>query len=308
MNVTIIGCGSIGAGWAALFATVGGHRVRAWDPSPGVRATFADKVAVASEHLIELGAQQGADVVICDRIEEALWGADWVQENAPEKLELKAQIYQHIESAVTHDCVVASSTSSYTWSQLADGLKHAQRFVIAHPFNPPHLVPIVELFCPNRGVLDRAVKFFTSLGHVPVCMKKEAAGHIGNRLVAALWREAVHIVAEGIADAQDVDKVLIHGPGLRWSVIGTHLGYHIGGGEGGIEHYLQHTGPSQERRWATLGNPKLTPEVCDAIAAGVRAEVDGRDTVQLERERDRQLIEIAKLRREHPTIDRNRGS
>lgn len=307
MNVTIVGCGSIGASWAALFASVGGHRVRAWDPSPDMRAGFADAVASAREHLIELGAQRGADVVICERIEEALWGADWVQENAPEKLELKTQIYRHVESAVTHDCVIASSTSSFTWSQLGAGLKHPQRFVIAHPFNPPHLVPVVELFCPNRGVLDRAVKFFTDLGRVPVCMKKEAPGHIGNRLAAALWREAVHIVAEGIADAQDVDKVLVHGPGLRWSVIGMHLGYHIAGGEGGIEHYLRHFGASQERRWATLGNPKLTPEVCAAIVAGVHAEVGARDTRQLERQRDRQLIEILKLRREHPTLDRSEG-
>lgn len=242
--------------------------------------------------------------MICDRIEEALWGADWVQENAPEKLELKAQIYQHVESAVTHDCIVASSTSSFTWSQLGAGLKHGERFVIAHPFNPPHLVPVVELFCPNRGVLDRAVNFFADLGRVPVCMKKEIAGHIGNRLAAALWREAVHLVAEGVADVEDVDKVLIHGPALRWSVMGAHLGYHISGGEGGIDHYLRHFGSSQERRWATLGNPKLTVDVCETIAAGVHAEVGGRDTAELERQRDRQLMEITKLRREHPTLDR----
>lgn len=304
VNVTIVGCGSVGASWAALFAAVGGHRVRAWDPSPGARDAFVQKVESARRQLNELGAAQPAEVVVCDRIEEALWGADWVQENAPEKLELKAQIYQHVESAVTHDCVIASSTSSFTWSQLGAGLKHGERFVIAHPFNPPHLVPVVELFCPNRGVLDRAVKFFTDLGRVPVCMQKEIAGHIGNRLAAALWREAVHLVAEGVADVEDVDKVLIHGPALRWSVMGAHLGYHIGGGDGGIDHYLRHFGPSQERRWATLGNPKLTVDVCETIAAGVRAEVGARDTAELERQRDRQLMETLKLRREHPTLDR----
>jgi carnitine 3-dehydrogenase len=303
VNVTIIGCGSVGASWAALFAAVGGHRVRAWDPSPGARDAFAAKVEIARQQLNELGSSKPAEVVVCERIEEALWGADWVQENAPEKLELKAQIYHHVESAVTHDCVIASSTSSFTWSQLGAGLKHGERFVIAHPFNPPHLVPVVELFCPNRGVLDRAVKFFADLGRVPVCMKKEIAGHIGNRLAAALWREAVHLVAEGVADVEDVDQVLIHGPALRWSVMGANLGYHIGGGEGGIDHYLRHTGPSQERRWETLGNPKLTVEVCERIAAGVHAEVDGRDTAELERQRDRQLMEILKLRREHPTLD-----
>ena len=294
----------MGASWAALFAAVGGHRVRAWDPSPTARGAFTDRVLSAREQLNELGSSSTAEVVVCNRIEEALWGADWVQENAPEKLELKAQIYQHIESAVTHDCIIATSTSSFTWSQLCAGLKHSERFVVAHPFNPPHLVPVVELFCPNRGVSDRAMKFFTDLGRVPVSMKKEIAGHIGNRLAAALWREAVHLVAEGIADVEDIDKVLIHGPALRWSVMGAHLGYHIGGGEGGIDHYLRHTGPSQERRWATLGDPKLTADVCEAIAAGVHAEVGGRDTAELERQRDRQLMEILRVRREYPTLDR----
>lgn len=303
MNVTVLGCGLIGASWAALFSAVGRHRVRAWDPSSVSRAAFAEKVARAQEHLIELGAQRGEDVVVCDRIEEALWGAEWVQENAPERTDLKAQLYSHVESVVTHDCVIATSTSSFTWSQLAAGLKHGERFVIAHPFNPPHLVPLVEIFCPNQGTLDRAVKFYSDVGRVPVCMKKEATGHIGNRLASALWREAVNIVAEGIADVEDVDKVLIHGPGLRWSVIGTHLGYHLGGGDGGIDHYLRHLGPSQERRWATLGNPKLTAEVCELIAAGVHKEVAGRDVAELEQQRDRQLMEILRLRREHPTID-----
>jgi 3-hydroxyacyl-CoA dehydrogenase len=303
VNVTIIGCGSVGASWAALFAAVGGHRVRAWDPSHEARAAFVPKVESARQQLNELGDSKAAEVAVCDRIEEALWGADWVQENAPEKLELKAQIYQHVEAAVTHDCVIASSTSSFTWSQLGAGLKHGERFVIAHPFNPPHLVPVVELFCPNAGVLDRAVKFFTDLRRVPVCMKKEAAGHIGNRLAAALWREVVHLVAEGVAEVEDIDKVLIHGPALRWSVMGANLGYHIGGGEGGIDHYLRHTGPGQARRWATLGNPTLTVDVCEKIAAGVHAEVDGRDTAELEQERDRQLMEIIKLRRAHPTLD-----
>lgn len=164
-------------------------------------------------------------------------------------------------------------------------------------------MPLVELYSPNTATLSAAVKFFGDVGRVPVCMKKEATGRIGNRLASALWREAVHIVADGIASVEDVDRVLIHGPGLRWSVIGTHLGYHLGGGEGGIEHYLHHLGPSQERRWAMLGNPRLTEEVCGKIVDGVHAEVRGRDIEQLEQQRDRQLMEVLRLRRKHPTID-----
>lgn len=303
MNVSILGCGLIGASWAALFAAVGRHRVRAWDPSPTARAAFADKVARAEQQLVALGAQAGEPVATYEQIEEALWGTQWVQENAPEKTELKAQLFDHVEAAVTRDCIIASSTSSFTYSQLATGLQHPERFVIAHPFNPPHLVPLVELYSPNAETLDAAVTFFTGVGRVPVCMQKEATGHIGNRLASALWREAVHIVAEGIASVEAVDRVLIHGPGLRWSVIGTHLGYHLGGGDGGIDHYLRHLGPSQERRWSTLGNPTLSPEVCEKLAAGVHAAARGRDIGQLEQQRDRLLMEILRLRREHPTID-----
>lgn len=304
MEVSILGCGLIGASWSALFAVVGGHRVRAWHPSADARETFIERVERARAQLVELGATATGEVVVCDRIEQAVHGADWVQENAPEKLELKRGLYQHVESIVSCDAVIATSTSSFTWSQLSAELEHSNRFVVAHPFNPPHLVPLVELFCPDPAVLDRAVSFYRDLGRVPVCMKKEAVGHIGNRLASALWREAVHIVAEGIADVSDVDKVLIHGPGLRWSVIGTHLGYHLGGGDGGIEHYLRHLGPSQERRWSTLGNPKLTSEVCQQLAAGVAEEVAGRSVAELEAQRDRQLMEILRLRAEHPTIDR----
>lgn len=303
MNVSIVGCGPIGASWAALFSSLGRHRVRAWDPSAVARSAFTEQVARAEQHLIELGAQAGEPVAIFDHPEEALWGAQWVQENAPERIELKTQLLSHVEAAVTRECIVASSTSSFTWSQLASGLKHTDRFVIAHPFNPPHLVPVVELYSPNAATLDAAVKFYTDVGRVPVCLKKEAIGHIGNRLASALWREAVHLIAEGVASAGDIDRVLIHGPGLRWSVLGANLGYHVAGGDGGIEHYLRHQGPRQERRWSTLGNPALTEDVCEKIADGVCAEVRGRDLAELEEQRDRLLMEILRLRRAQPTLD-----
>jgi carnitine 3-dehydrogenase len=296
MKVAVLGCGLIGASWAALFAAVGRHQVRAWDPSARAREEFTAKVRRAGEQLQTLGASGEPAVLVCDRLDEALQGAQWVQENAPEKLELKASLYREVEASVTTDAVIATSTSSFTWSQLATELVAPQRFVVSHPFNPPHLVPLVELYCPDRGTLELAVEFFRGVDRVPVCMKREATGHIGNRLASALWREAVHIVSEGIADVADVDNVLIHGPGLRWSIIGTHLGYHLGGGDGGIEHYLRHLGPSQERRWQSLGNPSLTAEVCEKIVQGVHAEAAGRTIAQLEDERDRQLIDILRLR------------
>jgi carnitine 3-dehydrogenase len=296
VRVSIVGGGLIGASWAALFASTGGHDVAAWDPSKEAREAFGEKAAKAGAQLLELGARHAGSIRVCDRLEEALEGAAWVQENAPERLDLKLQLYAQMETAVPADAILASSTSSLTWSQLAPGLREPQRLVIAHPFNPPHLVPLVELFAPDGDTLKRAVAFFEGVGCVPVCLKKEATGHIGNRLASALWREAVNIVAEGIGSVEDVDRVLMHGPGLRWAVVGTHMGYHLGGGEGGIEHYLRHLGPSQERRWASLGNPKLTPEVCELLARGVREEAAGRSIEELEAMRDAQLIDILRTR------------
>ena len=306
MNVAIVGGGLIGASWAALFAAVGRHRVLAWDPSAAVRDGFAAKVAAASEQLVALGAEDAGSVRVCDTLDEALQSADWVQENAPEKVALKRELYAQIEASVARHTIIASSTSSFVWSDLADGLEHSERLVVAHPFNPPHLIPLVELFCPDLTVLARATDFFQDCGRVPVCMKREAVGHIGNRLASALWREAVNIVAEGIADVADVDQVLIHGPGLRWSILGTHLGYHLGGGDGGIAHYLRHLGPSQQQRWASLGNPDLTPALCEQLTQGVLIEAAGRSIAELEAERDRQLMQILKLRvAGHPMVSAN---
>lgn len=303
MKVAIVGGGLIGASWAALFSTVGGHEVWCWDPSPSARDALPSKIEHAQRQLQSLGAPNLGSARVCESQASALEAAQWVQENAPEKIELKVELYRQIERSIDADTIIATSTSSFTWSQLAKELTHPQRFVVAHPFNPPHLVPLVELYCPYSPILERAVAFFEQSKRVPVCLKKEAVGHIGNRLASALWREAVHIVAEGIAEVSDVDRVLIHGPGLRWSVIGTHLGYHLGGGDGGIDHYLRHLGPSQERRWASLGHPQLTSEVCEAIAHGVHAETAGRSIAQLESQRDAQLIEILRLRQAHPTVD-----
>ncbi|MEP7246205.1 MAG: 3-hydroxyacyl-CoA dehydrogenase NAD-binding domain-containing protein [Gammaproteobacteria bacterium] len=320
-KVAVLGCGLIGASWAALFATIGGCDVRAWDPSEAARDDFLRKVDRARAQLLALGATEPGTAIgngstaatgiatapgtvkAYAELDAALDSVEWVQENAPEDISLKALLYRQVESFVGPDVILASSTSSFTWSQLAASLTHPERFVVAHPFNPPHLIPLVELFSPNASTLTRASEFFRGVGRVPVCLKREAIGHIGNRLSSALWREAVNIVAEGIADVGDIDKVLIHGPGLRWSIVGTHLGYHLGGGEGGIEHYLKHLGPSQERRWASLGNPTLTPQLCEQIAQGVHAEAAGRSIAELEQERDTQLIEVLRLRRAHPTID-----
>jgi carnitine 3-dehydrogenase len=288
MRTAVIGCGLIGESWAALFLHHG-HDVVAWDPSASKRETFANRVDRLLGQLADMEDRQRVTTSAL-RVETSLAAAvaevRLVQENAPESVPEKQALYAEIESAAANETVIASSTSSLVWSVLASGMHRPNRFITAHPFNPPHLMPLVEIYGPDEEVVARAEAFYRGLGRRTVRLKREAVGHVANRLASALWREAVNIVAEGIADVAEVDAALVHGPGLRWSVIGAHMAYHLGGAAGGIEHYLRHLGPSQERRWATLGKPSLTPEVCALLVEGVLAEAGGRTIAELEAERD----------------------
>ncbi len=298
VTVAVVGCGLIGASWAALFLRAG-HDVRAWDPEDDARTGFAARVAqpLAQLDLIDdATAPQGALSLHAD-LPDALRGAVIVQENAPENVPLKQALYARIEAAVTADVIIASSTSAHPWSDLSVGLRHPQRLITAHPFNPPHLVPLVEIYGPDDAIVAWATAFYRGLGSVPVRLQKDAVGHIANRLASALWREAVHIVAEGIADVDAVDTALVNGPGLRWSVLGAHMAYHLGGGARGMAGYLDHLGASQEKRWASLGTPHLTPDVRAKLVAGIEAEAAGRSVAELEAERDAGLIALARLRK-----------
>ncbi|MDY0883310.1 3-hydroxyacyl-CoA dehydrogenase NAD-binding domain-containing protein [Dongia soli] len=295
-TVAVIGGGLIGASWAALFARAGGYLVRAWDPSEAARESFADRADKAAKQLVQLGYRAEGSVTVVETLAGAVHGVDWVQENAPESVELKTKLYREIEPAAPQGAVIASSTSSLRWSDLSQGLAHPKRFILAHPFNPPHLMPLVELYGQDDEVLARAEIFYRGLDRETVRLKREVAGHLANRLASALWREAVSLVEEGVADVADIDRALVNGPGLRWSIIGAHMAYHLGGGAGGIEHYLQHLGPSQERRWKTLGNPQLTPELCAKLVAGIAEEAAGRSIDDLEKERDAKLMATLRLR------------
>jgi 3-hydroxyacyl-CoA dehydrogenase len=293
---SVIGCGLIGASWAAL-ASAAGLRVLAWDPDRQTRETMPPRVIIAKQQLADLGLRGDGTVTQVDTLAEAVTQSDWIQENAPERLDLKISLLREIEALAPTDCVIASSTSSLLWSDMANKLGRPERFILAHPFNPPHLMPLVEIYGSSAATKEMAVAFYQRLGRVPVCLKREARGHIANRLASALWREAVNIVATGIADVADVDRALMNGPGLRWSVMGAHMAYHLGGGAGGITHYLEHLGPTQERRWADLGTPHLTPEVCRLLSDGIAQEAAGRSIETLEQERDTALIAALKLRK-----------
>lgn len=295
----MIGCGLIGQSWAALFL-FHGYDVVAWEPDATLRARLPGLIARLRSQLSEISAATVAAgrLTLASTQDEAVRGAWLVQENAPESRELKAGIYKDLEGQVASDAIIASSTSSLTWPELVEGLSVPERVITAHPFNPPHLMPLVELYGIDEARVAKADAFYRMLGRETVLLSRPATGHIANRLASALWREAVHIVAEGIADVSAVDRALRNGPGLRWSVVGAHMAYHLGGGAGGLRHYLDHLGPSQERRWQSLGTPRLTPDICAALVAGVEAEAGGRAIEELEQMRDAALIAVQLARRE----------
>lgn len=296
-TVAVVGTGLIGSAWAAYFLSYG-LTVRAHDPQPGAESRMRKTVDDALRDLAQLNPVVGAcveNLVFFERLEDALAGCHYVQENAPEQLSLKQDLLAAIDAVAAPDVVIGSSTSSFMASDLQRRCRHAERVLVAHPFNPPHLVPLVELVkgeATAQAAQDAAYEFMERIGKVPIKVVREAPGHVANRMTAALWREAVHIVAEGIASVADVDRAIRSGPGLRWAIDGPHMLYHLGGGEGGIASYLKHLGPAQEARWASLGSPQLDAETCEALVAGIEDEAAGKSIEELAARRDRLLIAL----------------
>ena len=272
-NIAMIGCGTIGISWTAYFLSRGLH-VTAFDPDANARAQFTQRVA---EDMRALGAEARTPVV-AQTLAEALEGVELVVENAPESVSLKQQLLVDIQQAAPSQALVVSSTSSLKHSDITKGAPAPERIIIAHPFNPPHLVPLVELYGPETELVERLVDFYRRIGKQPVMLRKEMIGHIANRLSSALWREALYLLQAG--------------PGLRWAIQGPFLTYHLGGGQGGIRHYLEHLGPSQEYRWASLGQPTMNDELYAQVIHGVESATQGQSLPDLFSERDRQLTAI----------------
>ncbi|MGY9049908.1 hypothetical protein P775_13985 [Puniceibacterium antarcticum] len=302
-QVAILGTGLIGAAWAALFQHYGAD-VRLWDPVPEVLTATQTRMAAPLAQLAEFAPDAGprGTLTLCDTLSKAVTGADLIQENAPESIPIKRALFAEVEPLMAPQAVLASSTSALTWSDLSSALRDPGCLITAHPFNPPHLVPLVEIFGIDPDRIARAEAIYRAAERVPVRLKKDATGHIANRLASALWREAVFMVQDGIADVEAIDAALVNGPGLRWSVLGAHMAYHLGGGTGGMAGYLGHLGPSQERRWATLGTPSLSDGVQADLIAGVSREADGRSISELECIRDTALIAALQARRTAPPV------
>ncbi len=234
----------------------------------------------------------------CATPEEAVQNADFIQENAPERLPIKRELFARIDAALRPDAILASSTSGLIMSDMQAGFASAPRLAVGHPFNPPHLIPLVEVVA-GRDTAPETVawclEFYRHIGKKPIHIRKEAAGHLANRLQAALWREAVSAVVTGLATVEDVDTAISAGPGLRWAAMGPHMTFHLGGGDGGIEHMLAQFRPVFESWWATMSTPDLSDDTCRQIIDGIKAEASGRSLVQLAAERDAILLPLLEL-------------
>jgi carnitine 3-dehydrogenase len=271
-RIAVIGAGTIGASWATLFLAHGSE-VAVHDPAPDIERKVRAFIAGAWPTMAPLGLAAGADP---DRVTfhadpaQAVEGAALVQENGPESLGAKQALFARLEQALARDAIVASSTSGLLPSDLQAGRILPERYLVAHPFNPPHLMPLVELVggrATAPAVLERAAAIYRSVGKRPITIRREMPGHVANRMQAALYREAIHLVLEGVASIEDVDAAIAYGPGLRWAIIGPHMLHHLAGGEGGLRHLLEHIGPGIESWWRDLGRPDLTPAVIDRLVA-----------------------------------------
>ena len=312
-RITIVGTGVIGASWTTLFLAKG-LQVVATDPAPNAEAALRRFVETAWPALKRLGLSPGAsqsNLKFSADLVEAVAGADLVQENGPERTDFKQKLYGQLDDLLPPDVIIASSSSGLTMSEIQLGAaSHPERCVIAHPFNPPHLIPLVEIVGgakTSEETIRRASEFYTSIGQRTVRLNKEMPGHVANRLQAALGREVYYLVAEGVVSAADVDTALCWGPGLRWGIMGNMMLNHLGGGPGGIEHFFQQfTGP-MTAWWKTLGSPVLTPEVQKKLIDSVHAEIGSRSVEDLEAERDDILLGLLELRAKRPDVDQHKS-
>lgn len=297
-SIACIGMGVIGCGWASHFSGQG-IKVHAWDPDSKSEDLFKRTVEQAWPSMEKLGLANGASpdlVVFHKKIEEAVENCSLVQESSPERLELKQELLSTIDKACATDCVIASSTSGYLVSDLALNCSVApERVVVGHPFNPVYLLPLVELVAgPQTSVsaMDRAEDIYSNSGKTVLRLEKEIDGFIADRLQEAMWREALHMVANGEATVEQLDLSITAGPGLRWALMGPMLTFHLAGGEGGMAHMLDHFGPSLQSPWTRLKAPELTEHLRNAVVDGCSKEAAGRSVADLVIERDKGLTAI----------------
>lgn len=300
-RVGIVGCGLIGTSWAAHFLAQG-LRVTATDPAPAAEKNLRDGVDSAWPVLQRLGLNANASIDNLrfeKDVARAVAGAQFVQESGPERLDVKRELFAAMDRATPPEIILSSSSSGIPVSEFQTACAHPERVVLGHPFNPPHLIPLVEviggkLTAPEtiRGAID----FYRSVGKSPIHIRKEMKGHVANRLQAALWQEAIHLVLIDAISVEDLDTAISQGPGLRWALLGPFLNLHLSGGAGGLRHFLDHIGPPTESWWNDLGHVHLTPEINAKLVAGIDAELASHDFGKMVAERDEILVKLLAMK------------
>ncbi len=300
-TVAIIGTGVIGASWATCFLARG-LDVTATDPAPGAEDRLHAQIERQWAGAEALGLAQGASpqrVRFFADARDAVANADFVQENGPERVDFKRTLFAALDEAAPAHAILASSSSGIPASEFQGTCRRPERVLIGHPFNPPHLIPLVEVVggrMTSESAIVRALAFYTAMGKRPIRIHKELKGFVTNRLQAALWREAYGLVAAGVASVEDIDAAISNGPGLRWALLGPFATQHLSGGEGGIAHVLEHLGPPMDGYWQDLFPTRLTDEVKQAVVQGTQAEVARWNVDEVTRTRDERLVALLRLK------------
>ena len=309
-RIAIVGTGVIGASWAAEFLARG-FDVIATDPAPNAEANLRKYIDAAWPALTTMGLTKNASrerLSFTADMKSALSYADLVQENGPERPDFKIKLFADMDAATAPDSMIASSSSGITMSVMQSACQHPERCVIGHPFNPPHMIPLVEVVGGSKTsqeTVRRAMDFYASIGKKPIHLRKEVVGHVANRLQAALYREVVYLIEQGVLDVADADTAVCWGPGLRWGVMGPNLLFHLGGGEGGIRHFMEHLAGPMATWWKDLGTPaEIDPQIKQTIIEGVAQEADGQSVDQLAEIRDEVLLGLLQLRAKYSESSR----
>ena len=301
-TVAILGAGVIGASWSALFLAAG-FKVRVYDPadSDGAKlSAYIDNAWPALTALDMTANGNADDFSLHATAAEAVAGAQFVQESVPERLELKHQLYAEIEPALLPEAIVASSASGLLVREMQQGWRDPSRFILGHPFNPPHLIPLVELLAPEHsadGVLEQAENFYRQAGKITIRINREVPAHVANRLQAALWREAISLVQNGVCSVEDVDKATWAGPGLRWAAMGPHMLFHLGAGQGGLLEFCNRYRDSFHRWWDDLDDVRIDDDLAQSLFEGVNAEAGGAPLAQAAAERDALIVAFLRSRK-----------
>src|SRR5258705_702870 len=301
-QIAIVGTGVIGASWAAEFLAHG-FDVVATDPARNAEQNLRKYIDAAWPALTAKGLEKKASrdrLTFSPDLKETVSRADFVQENGPERPDFKIKLFAEIDAATPTDSIIASSSSGITMSVTQSACAHPERCVIGHPFNPPHMVPLVEVVGgakTSSETIRREIEFYASIGKKPIQLRKEVVGHVANRLQAAIYREVVNLIHLGVLDVADADTAVSWGPGLRWGVMGPSMLFHLGGGEGGIQHFMDHLSGPVASWWKDLGGVSDWPEGSKKnIFEGMQKAAPLRSVGELAQLRDEVLLELVKIR------------